>query len=103
MDILIPCLFRLHCIMGPTGVIPNMNLIKSLAKHAKIDIWSMIPSLVDDLGEAPDVLAELKSSKFICASGGEHLFPLNRRLPIPKPFTFVLHLSTDILMHSRSR
>ncbi|MCJ1283549.1 hypothetical protein MMC26_002879 [Xylographa opegraphella] len=70
MNILLPSLFRLHCIMGPAGVIPNMNLIESLAEHARIDIWSMIPSLVDELGEIPDVLAKFKSSKFICASGG---------------------------------
>jgi hypothetical protein len=71
MNILIPSLFNLHCIMGPPGVIPNLNLIDSLAEHGKIDIWSMIPSLVDELGEAPDILPKLKSSKFICASGGK--------------------------------
>ncbi|MCJ1433652.1 hypothetical protein MMC27_003016 [Xylographa pallens] len=70
MNILLPCLFRLHCVMGPPGVIPNMNLIEFLAEHARIDIWSLIPSLVDELGEIPDVLAKFKSSKFICASGG---------------------------------
>ncbi|KAM7208256.1 chloramphenicol acetyltransferase-like domain protein [Naviculisporaceae sp. PSN 640] len=70
MNILLPALFRLHCIMGPPGVIPNMNLIESLAEHGEVDIWSMIPSLVDELGETPDVLARLSSSKFICASGG---------------------------------
>jgi hypothetical protein len=57
--------------MGPPGVLPNLNLISSLAEHAKIDIWSMIPSLVDELGEAPDILPKLRSSKFICASGGK--------------------------------
>ncbi|KAF4463402.1 transferase family [Fusarium albosuccineum] len=70
MNILLPSLFGLHCIMGPKGVIPNMNLIESLADHAEIDIWSMVPSLVDELGETPDVLIKLKPSKFICASGG---------------------------------
>ncbi|RMD43204.1 hypothetical protein DV735_g1890, partial [Chaetothyriales sp. CBS 134920] len=70
MDILMPALFNLHCILGPADVLPNLNLIESLAEHAKIDIWSMVPSLVDELGETPDVLAKFKSSKFICASGG---------------------------------
>ncbi|KAJ6436822.1 integrase core domain protein [Purpureocillium lavendulum] len=70
MDILMPSLFNLHCIMGPSGVIPNLALIESLADHAKIDIWSMVPSLVDELGEDEKVLAKFKSSKFICASGG---------------------------------
>ncbi|KAI4194481.1 MAG: hypothetical protein LQ348_002638 [Seirophora lacunosa] len=70
MDIILPSLFGLHCIMGPAGVVPNMHLVESLADHGRIDIWSMVPSLVDELGETPDVLAKFKSSKFICASGG---------------------------------
>ncbi|KAF4467008.1 hypothetical protein FALBO_6157 [Fusarium albosuccineum] len=49
---------------------PMSHLISSLADHAKIDIWSMIPSLTDELGEAPDILPKLSRSKFICASGG---------------------------------
>ena len=77
MNILIPSLFRLHCIMGPINVIPNLNLIDSIAEYGEIDIWSMIPSLVDELGEAPDILPKLKSSKFICASGGKIFFLLN--------------------------
>lgn len=72
MDIILPSLFGLHCIMGPAGVVPNMHLVESLADHGRIDIWSMVPSLVDELGETPDVLAKFKSSKFICASGGMH-------------------------------
>jgi len=71
MDILMPSLFNLHCILGPSGVLPNLGLIQSLADHARIDIWSMVPSLVDELGESPDILAKFKHSKFICASGGE--------------------------------
>ncbi|KAF5593543.1 transferase family [Fusarium subglutinans] len=70
MNILLPSLFGLHCIMGPKGVVPNMDLIESLADHANIAIWIMVPSLVDELGETPDVLIKLKPSKFICASGG---------------------------------
>jgi hypothetical protein len=72
MDILMPALFNLHCILGPVGVLPNINLIDILADQADIDIWSMVPSLVDELGETPDVLSKLKSSKFICASGGRY-------------------------------
>ena len=73
MNMLLPSLLDLHCTLGPPGVLPNMNLIESLADHGKIDIWSMVPSLVDELGETPDVLAKLKSSKFICASGGAYM------------------------------
>ncbi|RBQ68774.1 hypothetical protein FVER14953_08711 [Fusarium verticillioides] len=68
MDILMPSLFNLHCILGPSGVLPNLGLIESLTGH--VDIWSMVPSLVDELGENSEVLAKFKSSKFICASGG---------------------------------
>ncbi|KPM40578.1 hypothetical protein AK830_g6017 [Neonectria ditissima] len=70
MDILMPALFNLHCVLGPAGVLPNINLVESLAESTQIDIWSMVPSLVDEVGETPEVLAKLKPSKFICASGG---------------------------------
>lgn len=70
MDILLPALFALRCVLGPAKVIPNMHLMDLLATQAKIDIWSMVPSLVDELGETPDVLEKFRSSKFICASGG---------------------------------
>ncbi|RYN27493.1 hypothetical protein AA0114_g12556 [Alternaria tenuissima] len=70
MDILLPALFGLSCVLGPESTIPNISLLETLADHAKIDIWSMVPSLVDELGETPDVLAKFQSSKFICASGG---------------------------------
>jgi hypothetical protein len=75
MDVVIPPLFGLHCVLGPRDVIPNLELISSLADHAKIDIWSMIPSLTDELGEAPDILPKLSRSKFICASGGKAFVP----------------------------
>lgn len=73
MHILMPSFYGLHSIMGPIGVIPNMDLIESLADHGHIDIWSMVPLLVDELGETPDVLAKFESAKFICASGGKSL------------------------------
>lgn len=70
MDILMPALFNLQCVLGPVGVLPNLNLVERLAVDVNIDIWSMVPSLVDELGEAPSILAKLARSKFICASGG---------------------------------
>ena len=72
MDVIIPSLFRMQCILSPSGVLPNIGLIKTLAENAGIDVWSMVPSLADELGEAPGVLAKFKSSKFICVSGGKH-------------------------------
>ena len=83
MDILLPSLFGLHCVLGPAGVLPNMNLVESLADHGRIDIWSMVPSLVDELGETPDVVAKFKSSKFVCSSGGTNT------LSIRFPFTII--------------
>ena len=88
MNILIPSLFGLHCILGPASDLPNLNLVEFLADKARIDIWSMVPSLVDELGETPDVLAKFKSSKFICASGGK------RALAIVPPF---LHHSAELI------
>ncbi|KAM3499606.1 hypothetical protein MY10362_007154 [Beauveria mimosiformis] len=70
MNVLLPALFDLHCIMGPVNVLPNVTLVEALAEQARIDIWSMVPSLTDEVGETPDVLAKLAPSKFICASGG---------------------------------
>lgn len=70
-----PTLFDLRCVLGPVGILPNMNLVEALADNADIDIWSMVPSLVDELGDTPDVLAKLGSSKFICASGGRSSLP----------------------------
>ncbi len=92
MDILLPPLFGLHCILGPAGVILkilNMNLVESLADHGSIDIWSMAPSLVDGLGKTPDVLAEFKSSKFISASGGTHVVSIVSPITII-PLTLLL-------------
>ncbi|EFX05940.1 transferase family protein [Grosmannia clavigera kw1407] len=70
MNVLMPALFRLHCILGPKGVLPNMGLVERLAETTTIDIWSLVPSLVDELGETASVLTKLRPSKFICASGG---------------------------------
>lgn len=89
MDILLPPLFGLHCILGPAGVILNMNLVESLADHGSIDIWSMAPSLVDELGKTPDVLAEFKSSRFISASGGTHVVSIVSPITII-PLTLLL-------------
>lgn len=75
MDVVISPLFGLHCVLGPRDVIPNLELISSMADNINIDIWSMIPSLTDELGEAPDILPKLSRSKFICASGGKAFVP----------------------------
>jgi hypothetical protein len=73
MNILLNAFYGIHVILGPIGVIPNMNLLQSMADYGNIDIWSIVPSLVDELGETPDVLKKFSKSKFICASGGENI------------------------------
>ncbi|KAG9241248.1 hypothetical protein BJ878DRAFT_241170 [Calycina marina] len=70
MDVVVPAFFKLHCVLGPAGVLPNMSLIENVADHAKIDIWHLVPSLADELGETPAVLAKFASAKFVCVSGG---------------------------------
>ncbi|KAF2764178.1 acetyl-CoA synthetase-like protein [Teratosphaeria nubilosa] len=70
MDIIMPSLYGLRCVLGPSDVLPSLNLVEKLATHARIDIWSMVPCLVDELVDSPDTLARLEPSKFICASGG---------------------------------
>jgi hypothetical protein len=78
MNILMNAFYGMHTILGPVGMISNLSLVESMADHGKIAIWSLVPSLVDELGETPDVLAKLSSSKFICASGGELHIHLSR-------------------------
>ncbi|KAH9843365.1 Acetyl CoA synthetase-like [Teratosphaeria destructans] len=70
MNIIMPSLYGLRCVLGPSDVLPNLNLVDKLVTHARIDIWSMVPSLVDELADSPEILARLEPSKFICASGG---------------------------------
>ncbi|KAL5385186.1 hypothetical protein DPSP01_004994 [Paraphaeosphaeria sporulosa] len=70
MDIVVPAFFKLHCVLGPPRVLPNMSLIENILDHAKIDIWHLVPSLADELGETPAVLAKFTKAKFICVSGG---------------------------------
>jgi len=88
MDILMPSLFDLRCVLGPVGVLPNMDLLDVLLDRAGIDIWSMVPSLVDELGESPDVLAKFSSAKFICASGGQSTLALHCPFVFDTDFLF---------------
>lgn len=60
--------------LGPAHVPPTLALIESLLDHAKIKIWSIIPSIVDDIGESPAIHKKFKDAKVIIASGGEHAF-----------------------------
>ncbi|MCJ1387732.1 hypothetical protein MMC18_000575 [Xylographa bjoerkii] len=70
MNIFITAFYGTCCVLGPSGVTPTLDLIDSLLDHGKINVWSIIPSIVDEVGESSSVRAKFKSSKIIIASGG---------------------------------
>ncbi len=74
MNILINAFYGTCNVLGPAHVPPTLALIESLLDHAKIKIWSIIPSIVDDIGESPAIHKKFKDAKVIIASGGEHAF-----------------------------
>lgn len=74
MNILINAFYGTCNVLGPVHVSPSLALIDSLLDHAKIKVWSIIPSIVDEIGETPAVHEKFKDSKVIIASGGEQSF-----------------------------
>ncbi|MCJ1314533.1 hypothetical protein MMC25_008215 [Agyrium rufum] len=70
MNILINAYYGTCNVLGPVNVTPSLGLIDALLDHARIRVWSIIPSIVDEIGESPAVHAKFKSSKVIVASGG---------------------------------
>ena len=75
MDIVVPAFFKLHCVLGPPGVLPNLSLVDNLLESIPIDIWHFVPSLADELGETPELLSKFTKAKFVCVSGGKHHWP----------------------------
>ena len=71
MNILARAFYRTSNVIGPVGVLSTINLIDSLIDHTNIKIWSIIPSIVDDIGETPAVSTKFTSAKIIIASGGK--------------------------------
>ncbi|RYP73522.1 hypothetical protein DL771_003561 [Monosporascus sp. 5C6A] len=55
--------------MGPAGVTPNLSLFESLADYGKVDIWFVLPQYVNELGQAPEILPKLRSSKLMAVAG----------------------------------
>lgn len=70
MNILVKTFYGTSNVIGPVGVLPTIGLIDSLLVNTDIRIWSIIPSIVDEIGETPAVLEKFASSKVIIASGG---------------------------------
>ena len=71
MNVLINAFYGTCNVLGPANVSPSLELIDSLLDHANIRVWSIIPSIVDEIGEHPAIHAKFKDSKIIIASGGE--------------------------------
>lgn len=71
MNVLVRAFYNTCNVLGPPSVVPTLNLIDSLLDHGKINVWSIIPSIVDEIGESSSVRAKFKTSKIIIASGGE--------------------------------
>jgi len=72
MNMLINPFFGTCNVIGPVGVTPSITLIDQLLDFARIKIWSIIPSIVDDIGETPEVHSKFSTSKIIIASGGRN-------------------------------
>ena len=80
MNVLINAFYGTCSVLGPAHVSPSLALIDSLLDHAKIKVWCIIPSIVDEIGQTPTVHAKFKDAKIIIASGGEHSFTETNRL-----------------------
>lgn len=73
MNILVNAFYNTCNVLGPAEVTPSLRLIDSLLDHGNIKVWSIIPSIIDDIGENESVHTKFKDSKIIIASGGEDL------------------------------
>ena len=78
MNIIVRIFYNTTNTLGPVGVLPNIDFIESLLDHTDTRLWSMIPALVDEIGETPKVLAKFAKAKFIIASGGRCPVSLQR-------------------------
>lgn len=80
MNVLMNSFYGTCNLLGPAQGVPSLELIDSLLDHGSVQIWSIIPSLVDDIGENPGVHTKFRNSKAIIASGGKTLPRLNQSL-----------------------
>lgn len=71
MNVLINAFYGTCNVLGPAHVPPSLALIDSLLDHARITVWHIVPSVVDEIGETPAIHGKFKDAKIIIASGGE--------------------------------
>ena len=75
MNVLILSFYGTSNVIGPVGMLPTVNIIDSLIDHTNIKIWSIIPSIVDEIGETPRISSKFANAKIIIVSGGKRSGP----------------------------
>lgn len=72
MNILIRAFYGTRNVISPFGVLSTINVIDALLDCTDIKTWSIMPSIIDEIGETPSIATKFKGSKAIIASGGEY-------------------------------
>jgi hypothetical protein len=70
MNILIRAFYGTTNVISPFGVLSTINVIDALLDCTEIKTWSIMPSIIDEIGETPSVSAKFKGHNAIVASGG---------------------------------
>ncbi|KAI1361904.1 Pyoverdine/dityrosine biosynthesis protein-domain-containing protein [Xylaria arbuscula] len=73
MNIIMPALHSLNCILAPANDMSATDLIEKLAETAKVDKWDLVPSFVNELGEAhigTERMQSLFSKSFLLPTRG---------------------------------
>ena len=80
MNVLVNAFYGTCNVLGPAHISPTLSLIDALLDIGRIDVWSITPSMVDDIGETPAVHEKFKDAKMIIASGGKYALSETDRL-----------------------
>ncbi|KAL8788421.1 MAG: hypothetical protein Q9195_007300 [Heterodermia aff. obscurata] len=80
MNVLVNAFYGTCDVLGPAHISPSLALIDTLLDIGRIKVWSIIPSIVDEIGESPAVHEKFKVAKIIIASGGNYAIPETNRL-----------------------
>jgi hypothetical protein len=76
MNILIMAYYGTRNTISPFGVLSTINVVDALLDCTDITHWSIMPSIIDEIGDTPSISAKFRNSKCIIASGGKELTPL---------------------------
>ena len=72
MNVLVNAFYGTCNVLGPAHISPSLALIDTLLDIGRIKVWSIVPSIVDDIGETPAIHEKFKDAKIIIASGGKY-------------------------------